>query len=111
MDASAPSAAKLPGSLDDYAFFAQALLELEHSSGEARWRKAAKEIAQQMQRRFFDESRGGFYFTDSGATDLIIRQKTAADSPLPSGDAIAALVCLELEEPEISRKTISLFAH
>src|SRR5262249_45165624 len=98
LDASPPSPAKLPGFLDDYAFLAQALLQLEHSSGESRWRKAAAEIVAQVKTRFCDEFRGGFYFTDRDATDLIVRQKTASDSPLPSGNAIAAIVMLELEE-------------
>ncbi len=48
--------------------------------------------------RFADEKTGGFYFSDASAKDLIIRQKSATDSPLPSGNAIAALVLLDLDQ-------------
>ena len=110
LDASPPSPAKLDAFLDDYAFLAQALLTLHGASGEPRWRQAAIEIASQMQTRFADESRGGFYFTDRDASDLIVRQKTATDSPLPSGNAIAASVMLQLGKPELARGTLQLFA-
>jgi hypothetical protein len=110
LDAPTPSEAKLDGFLDDYAFFAQALLALHESSGESRWREAAGEIFQQMKVRFLDELRGGFYFTDLEAADSIVRQKTASDSPLPSGNAIAAMVAMELGQPDVARETIRVFA-
>ena len=43
-----------------------------------------------MEERFGDEH-GAFYFTDKEARDLIVRQKVASDSPLPSGNAVAAM--------------------
>src|SRR5438045_5458511 len=63
-----------------------------------------------MKRKFHDESHGGFYFTDESATDLIIRQKTASDSPLPSGNAVAAMVLLELGRVDDARQTVAAFA-
>jgi hypothetical protein len=101
---------KSPGFLDDYAFLAQGLLALHRATNDAKWLEAAKELAAQMKQRFLDPDRGGFYFTDRDATDLIVRQKTASDSPLPSGNAIAAQVLLELGDTEAAQKTIAIFA-
>jgi uncharacterized protein len=110
LDAPEPSQAKLDGCLDDYAFFAQTLLELGESSGESRWREAAREIFEEMKARFADVAYGGFFFTDREATDAIVRQKTASDSPLPSGNAIAAMVAMELDQSDVARETLRVFA-
>jgi uncharacterized protein YyaL (SSP411 family) len=95
---------KIPGFLDDYAFLVQALLGLgDH-------RADAENLAKQMKGRFYDEVGGGFYFSDKGADDLIVRQKVGSDSPLPSGNAVAAMVMLELDEPQIAAGTLEAFA-
>jgi hypothetical protein len=93
-------AAMYPGFLDDYAFMAQALLALKHP--------AAPQIASDMRRRFASDA-GGFYFTEQSAQDLIIRQMIGSDSPLPSGNAVAAMVMLELNEPQIAREILVTF--
>jgi len=102
---------KYNGFLDDYAFLVQALLSLHRASGEDRWRDEAKAIATSMNERFGDDGgRGGFFFTDRGATDLIVRQKIVSDSPLPSGNAIAAMVLRDLGDADTARQTIAAFA-
>src|SRR5437762_14362986 len=58
------------------------------------WHRRARDLMNVLVDRFSDADRGGFYFTDRTATELIVRQKTAADSPLPSGNAVAAMVDL-----------------
>ncbi|HEY0009439.1 MAG TPA: DUF255 domain-containing protein [Tepidisphaeraceae bacterium] len=102
--------AKYEGFLDDYAFLAQALLELHRATSDARWRAEAEEVANQMRTRFEDAERGGFYFTDEKASDLIVRQKVGSDSPLPAGAAVAARVCDELGHTESAAKTLASFA-
>jgi uncharacterized protein YyaL (SSP411 family) len=100
---------KYDGFLDDYAFLAQALLELSHATGDESWRREAAAVAQTMQQKFGDPS-GGYYFTDASAADLVVRQKVATDSPLPSGNAVAAMVMLELGDAAAARKTLTTFA-
>jgi uncharacterized protein YyaL (SSP411 family) len=82
--------AHLPAYLDDYAFLADALLELLQS----RWRSAdlrwAQELAEVLLAQFEDTVRGGFYFTASDHEQLIHRSKTFSDDSLPSGNAVAA---------------------
>jgi uncharacterized protein YyaL (SSP411 family) len=97
------------GSLDDYSFLAQALFELYRAAGEDSWRRRAEEVAMQMQARFGD-ARGGLFFTESAADDLIVRQKIGVDSPLPSGNAVAAQVLLELGQTDSAGAILSAFA-
>jgi uncharacterized protein YyaL (SSP411 family) len=96
--------------LDDYSFLVQALLVLRDATGEKKWGDEAAAVSALMVEKFGDAQRGGFYFTDTNAQDLFIRQKTASDSPLPSGNAVAALAMLELGQPDVTRQTISGFA-
>jgi uncharacterized protein YyaL (SSP411 family) len=103
-------ALKHRGFLDDYACLAQALLALRESTGADKWRNHAAAVAIPMLRKFIDEEGGGFYFNEAEATDLIVRQKTAQDSPLPSGNAVAAMVLLELGQPKGCLSTLAAFA-
>ena len=118
-------AAKYHGFLDDYAFLCQALLALAEAGAPGDWREKAEEIVGTMSEKFGDD-RGaagagpgatptgvapvGFYFTDRDASDLIVRQKTAVDSPLPSGNGVAAMVLLELSRADAARNTLALYA-
>ena len=63
--------------------------------------------------RFGDLAGGGFYFTGRSSPDLLVRQKAAIDSPLPSGNAVAASVLVSLGQLESARTfaaTVLLFA-
>jgi uncharacterized protein len=91
------------GYLDDYAYLTQALMALGR-------RDEAVEIWNQLCDRFLDSGKGGFYFTAEGDPEMIVRQKTASDSPLPSGNAVAAMVALQLNHPQIAHDTITVFA-
>ncbi len=102
--------AKYAAFLDDYSFLIQALLAVREATGERKWKDEAAVVSALMSEKFGDSARGAFYFTDANAQDLFIRQKTATDSPLPSGNAVAALAMLEMEKPEVTRQTISAFA-
>lgn len=99
-----------PGFLDDYAFLAQALLALHDATGHAQRRQQAAAVATQMVERFGDDENGAFYFTPAGMRDLIVRQKVATDSPLPSGNAAAAMALLELDQSDLARDVLAAFA-
>jgi uncharacterized protein YyaL (SSP411 family) len=98
-------AAKHRGFLDDYAFLIQALLALP---GTQRRRQAA-ELAGIMATRFGARPDGGFFYTDERATDLIVRQMIGSDSPLPSGNGVAAMGLLKLGQWEQASWTIAEF--
>lgn len=100
---SSNGAKKHAAMLDDYAFFAQALIELDKPD-------YTYDVLGAMRDRFEDPADGAFFFTDARADDLIVRQKVASDSPLPAGNAVAALVCDELGFGETAARALAAFA-
>ncbi len=78
--------------LDDYAFTADACLQLL----QARWRNEdlglALALAEALLQHFQDGPAGGFYFTADDHERLIHRPKPYADESLPAGNGIAATV-------------------
>ena len=101
---------KYEGFLDDYAFLAHAMLAIHEADGDVRWKDVAATIATDMVQRFGDDANGGFFFTPSDATELPVRQKIAGDSPLPSGNAVAAMVMQQLGHTAVARDTLAVFA-
>jgi uncharacterized protein YyaL (SSP411 family) len=88
--------AKLNGYIEDYANFADGLIELYQVSGEAKYLEAAKELADAMITEFWDEENGGFFFTSNDHEELIVRSKDFFDNATPSGNSVAAAVLLKL---------------
>ena len=88
--------AHLPAYLDDYAFLADALLELLQT----RWRSADLEFAVSLTEvllsQFEDTQAGGFFFTAADHEQLIHRSKTFSDDSLPSGNGVATVVLSRL---------------
>jgi uncharacterized protein YyaL (SSP411 family) len=88
--------AHLPAYLDDYAFLADALLELLQT----RWRSSdldfARQLAEVLLDQFEDKDNGGFFFTAKDHEELIHRSKTFADESVPSGNGVAASMLIRL---------------
>ena len=82
--------AKYNGYLDDYAFLVRGLLGLHQATGEETWLDEAKTLTDTMNRLFWDDKNGGFYFTLANQKHLVVRTKNPYDSALPSGNAVAA---------------------
>ncbi len=80
---------------EDYAFLAQGLLAIHRAAGEERYLQLAAALAEQMQDRFRDPEQGGFYFTADPA-QLIVRIKKTTDGAIPSGNAEAVSLFLNL---------------
>jgi hypothetical protein len=100
----------IPGFLDDHAFLAHACLALHDATGDESWRHHARRLIETTKAKFLDPELGGFFFSSGDQTDLIVRQKLAQDSPLPSGNAVAAMALLELGDAEAARQTLAVFA-
>jgi uncharacterized protein YyaL (SSP411 family) len=89
--------AKLPGYLDDYAYFAQGLIELYRATGEKRWLEAADQLAARLVNDFQDKQNGGFYFTTAQHENLMMRSKSlGGGGNLPDANGVAAEVLLNL---------------
>jgi uncharacterized protein YyaL (SSP411 family) len=76
--------------LDDYAYLAQALLEML----QLRWRNEdvawLREIVGVMLDHFEDKQLGGFFFTSDDHEQLIHRSKSFSDDAIPAGNGIGA---------------------
>ncbi len=108
--------AKLNAYLDDYAFLVDGLIALHQATGERRWLDAAGELTDKQIELFWDDERGGFFFTSDDHEQLLARAKDPVDSALPSGNSVSAgnLVYLAggLKRPqylERAEKTIRCF--
>jgi uncharacterized protein YyaL (SSP411 family) len=91
-------AAAIPGFLDDYAFFTQALLDLYETSFEWRDLELAIRLTEKMVELFEDTEHGAFYSTAAGDPTLVIRIKEDYDGAEPSGNSIAVLNLLRLAQ-------------
>ena len=85
-----------PAYQDDYAALIGGLLDLYEASLEAEWLDAARRLTRQMIDLFWDDDTGGFYYTEEGAADLIVRPRPVFDNATPSGNSLAALSLLRL---------------
>ena len=89
--------AKGKGFLEDYAFFANGLIDLYEASFDSKYLIAALTLCESMIRLFWDVDRGGFFQTEEN-NDLITRPKDSYDGAIPSGNSMAATLCLRLSE-------------
>ncbi len=90
--------AKLNAYLEDYANFTEGLIELYQVSGEIKYLKEAKRLADLMITEFWDEEAGGFFFTANNHEKLVVRSKDFTDNATPSGNSAAATVLLKLSK-------------
>lgn len=78
------------GFLDDYAFLVVALTDLYEASFETQYLADAINLAHTMHRLFWDNERGGFFFSASDSGREIVQTKWIYDSAVPSGNSMAA---------------------
>jgi hypothetical protein len=79
--------------LEDYAFVADALLDLADAAAEpdaSRWRAHAAALAERMVADFTDARAGGFFSTPADQPTPVVRAREAMGGPLPSPSAVAA---------------------
>ncbi len=90
------------GLLDDYAFTALACLDAYEVTGDISYFKFARQIADEMVRRFGDATSGGFFDTEASLEEklqlgaLSARRKPFQDAPTPAGNPSAAIALLRL---------------
>lgn len=87
---------KFEAHLDDYAFMASGLLELYRSTFDGQWLRWAEDICGTMVTLFWDSAEGGFYDTSGKDPSILVRSKEAYDGAEPTGNAVAAMVLLQL---------------
>jgi len=105
--------AALEGTLEDYAFLVQGLLDLFEATSEPMWLEEAIRLTRVMQDEYEDNEEGGFYLTISAEP---VRLKESYDGPTPSGNSVAVLNLIRLSEftgrtsfRESAEKTLKTF--
>jgi uncharacterized protein YyaL (SSP411 family) len=88
--------AKLSAYLEDYANFADGLLDLFQVSGEISYFESARRLADLLLAEFWDTEQGGFFYTGENHEEMIVRSKDFFDNATPSGNSVAADVLLKL---------------
>jgi uncharacterized protein YyaL (SSP411 family) len=109
--------AAIPGFLDDYALFTQALLDLYETQFDTRCLQTAVKLAEKQSGLFEDREHGGFFSTAAGDASLVVRMKEDYDGAEPSANSVAALNLLRLAQMtdrkdfrESAEKTLRAFA-
>ncbi len=82
--------------LDDYSFLLHALIELHQATLNSIFLDKAKKIVSLMTELFWDEAKGGFYFSPIENFDILLPEKKFNDSVIPSGNSVAAFNLLRL---------------
>jgi uncharacterized protein YyaL (SSP411 family) len=108
--------AKHTAYLEDYACLITGLLDVYEAGFSLKWLKEAQALIHVMIEQFWDEMKGGFFFTGRDHETLLLRTKSAYDGATPSGNSSAVFALLRLSEftndPELRRKaeqTLRLF--
>ncbi|NQV42049.1 MAG: thioredoxin domain-containing protein [Candidatus Marinimicrobia bacterium] len=81
---------KVEGFLDDYSFIIQGFRNYYETTFDAEYLKLAIQLQKTQLSKFWDKNGAGFFFTESGDSDLFIRQKEIYDGAIPSGNSVAA---------------------
>ena len=88
--------AAIEGNADDYAFLIWGLIELYEATFEVKYLKHALELNNYFIERFYDDKRGGFFFTPDDGEALLVRKREVYDGAVPSGNSAAALNIIRL---------------
>jgi uncharacterized protein YyaL (SSP411 family) len=104
--------AKGTGYLEDYAHVAHGLYELHVATGDLRWLRESRRLAQLAIELFADDEQGGFFLTPADGETLVARQKDLNDNPTPSGNSMLAFVLLRLAriwgDDELERSAVGV---
>lgn len=96
------------GNLDDYAFYAWALLSMYRTVFETPYLEEAVRVTETMVTYFLDEENGGSYLYASDGEQLISRPKETIDGAMPSGNTAAAHVLCSLASLTAQPRWIAL---
>ena len=88
--------AAIEGHADDYAFLIWGLIELYETSYETQFLQHALSLQNHFNDQYWDQEKGGFYFTAESGEELLGRKKETYDGALPSSNSIALMNLLKL---------------
>jgi len=88
--------AKIDGYLEDYSYFANALLDVFEVEPESKYLTLALKLGHYLVDHFWDSETNSFFMTSDNHEKLIIRPKSNYDLSLPSGNSVSCFVMLRL---------------
>jgi uncharacterized protein YyaL (SSP411 family) len=88
--------ADIPAYADDYAFFVWGLIELYEATFDPQFVTEAIRLNDEFIENFWDDAKGGFYFTADDGELLLVRTKEYYDGAVPSGNSVAMMNLLRL---------------
>jgi len=88
--------AKNPGTLEDWAFVGDGLLDLWQATGEPQWLNGAVDFANQILERFAEPGSPTLRFADKSRNDLFADVAPLHDNATPSGNGVAARLLAKL---------------
>jgi len=88
--------AKIGGYLEDYSYFANALLDVFEIEPDEKYLKLSLKLGHHLANHFWDSENNNFFMTSDEHEKLIIRPKSNYDLSLPSGNSVSAFVMLRL---------------
>ncbi len=80
----------IPGFLDDYAYFIQALIALYEATFDKSWLDMAAGYLEVVDAQFLDRSNGLYFYTMAEGEQLINRKMETQDDVIPSSNAVMA---------------------
>ncbi|MCX5893915.1 MAG: thioredoxin domain-containing protein [Deltaproteobacteria bacterium] len=86
----------VPGFCDDYAHLAYGLLELYETDFDPAWLEAARRLVERLDDLFLDPESGVYFYVARDQEAPLVRARSVFDQVLPSGNSMAARVCLKL---------------
>jgi uncharacterized protein YyaL (SSP411 family) len=78
--------ARHPASVDDYADLCRAALALHEATSDPAYLAQTRDWVKELDRHYWDNAAGGYFFAADDTQDLIARAKTAADAAVPAGN-------------------------
>lgn len=88
--------AGIPAMADDYAFLIWAGIELYEATFEPEYLEKSLVWNQQFIEEFWDDEKGGFYFSIADEDQVYGRQKQIYDGAIPSANSVSMMNCIRL---------------
>ena len=90
--------ARYNGTLEDYAFFIHALIDLYEACFDVKYLEKAIELTNLMIKYFYDNENGGLFDTSDKDKSILVRTKEDYDSAEPTGNSVAIMDLLRLSQ-------------
>ncbi len=90
--------ARIPAFLEDHAFLAAGLIALYRARWQGDWLTPAAALLENAEKTFGDLSRGGYFDSRAGQTDLFVRTRSIMDGAVPGGQSVMVGNLLNMHE-------------